>query len=88
MRDDVIEHLAAIDILAQHVPVIIGSDDISHAADVRVTEESDDSCFAGGPDFLGLVRPLLIGSALVSIFSGATGDDFAGDLAVGRIKQR
>lgn len=36
VRNNVVEHLAAIYIFEQHVPVVIGADDIAHAADVGV----------------------------------------------------
>lgn len=36
MRDDVIQHLATIDVFAKHVPVVVRPDDIAHPADVRM----------------------------------------------------
>lgn len=36
VRDDIVEHLAAVDVLEEHVPMVVGSDDIAQAADVRV----------------------------------------------------
>ena len=36
MRDDVVQHLSAIDIFKEHIPMITGSYDVSHAANVRV----------------------------------------------------
>jgi len=38
MTDDVIEHLASIDILKDHVIVVLVDDQLSHAADVRMVE--------------------------------------------------
>ena len=55
MRDDVVQHLTSIDILKQHVPMVIGTHHISHCADIRVIEQSDDGCFSGSPDFLGVI---------------------------------
>lgn len=77
---DVIEHLAAVDVFAEHVPVVVGADDISHAADVGVVEESDDCSLAGSPDLFGLICSLLVGSSMVAILCGAAGNDFASDL--------
>lgn len=36
--DDIVKHLTAIDIFKQHVPVVVCSDDIAQAANVRVVE--------------------------------------------------
>lgn len=68
MRDDVVKHLAAIDVFAKHVPMIVGSDDVSHATNVRMTEKRDDSRLTGSPDFLRLICSLLICSRVVPIF--------------------
>jgi hypothetical protein len=78
--NDVIEHLTAVDKLEEHVPVVVGSDDISQAADVGMVEEGDDGGLAGCADLLGLVGSLPFGSGLVTIVGRATGDNLAGDL--------
>ena len=39
MRDDVIEHLSAVDVLEDHVVVVRVDDQLAHAADVRVVEQ-------------------------------------------------
>lgn len=36
--DDVVEHLTTVDILKQHVPVVVCTDDIAQATDMGVTE--------------------------------------------------
>ena len=48
MGDDVVEHLAAVDILEEHVPVVVGPHDVSHATDVRMIEEGDNGRLSGG----------------------------------------
>jgi GT2 family glycosyltransferase len=80
MGDDVVEHLTAVDILKQHVPVVVCTDDISHPTDVRVVEKRDNGGFAGSSDLLGLVCALLFSPALVAIVGRAARDDFAGNL--------
>jgi hypothetical protein len=65
--DDVVEHLAAIDKLEQHVPVVVCAHDVSHAADVRVVEQADNGGFSGRADFFGVVCPLAVGGALVLV---------------------
>jgi hypothetical protein len=37
VRNDVVQHLTSIDIFKEHVPVVRGSHDISHPANIRVT---------------------------------------------------
>ena len=39
MADDVVEHLAAIDVFEYHVVMILVYNHLAHAADVRVIEE-------------------------------------------------
>lgn len=67
VRDDVIEHLTAIDKLKHHVPMEVCPDDIFHAADIRVAEEADNGGLSGGADFFGVVGSLTISSALMLI---------------------
>lgn len=67
MRDDVVEHLAAIDKLEQHVPVVVGTDNVSHAADVGVVEQADNGSLSGGSDFFGVVGALAVSGALVLV---------------------
>lgn len=56
VRDDVVQHLASVDVFKQHIPVIGRADDIPHAADIRVVEEGNDGRFSRSPDFLGAIR--------------------------------
>lgn len=50
--DNVIEHLASIDILEEHIPVVISTDDITHGTNIGVVEQRYDRSFARSPDFL------------------------------------
>lgn len=50
--NNVVEHLPAIDIFEEHIPVVIGSNYVSKAADMRVLQEGNDSSFAGCAYFL------------------------------------
>lgn len=70
MRYDVIEHLAAIDVFKQHIPVVVGAHYVPHAADVGVIQEGDDGSLACRSNFFGLVGPFLVGAGLV--FLGRT----------------
>lgn len=63
--------------------MVVGSDDIAHAADMGVVEKGDDGGFTGCTNLLGLVCPLLVCTGLVSIIGRATGDDFTGNLENG-----
>lgn len=78
--DDVVKHLTTVDVFAEHIPVIVGAHNVSHAADVGVIEKSHYGGLSGGPDLLGLVCSLLICSGLVPILRGTTRDDFASNL--------
>lgn len=80
VRDDVVEHLTTVDILEEHVPVVICPHNVSHAANVGVVEEGDDGSLASCSDLFGLVSSLLIGAALVAIIGGTARNDLAGDL--------
>lgn len=76
---NIVEHLAAVDVLEQHIPVIIRSNDIAHAADMRMVEQGNDSRLASCSYFFRLIRTFLVGTALVFL-GRASGDDFASDL--------
>lgn len=80
MGNNVVEHLASVDKLEEHVPVIVGPDDIAQAAYMRVVQESHDGSLARGADLLGMIGPLLIGKALMAVVGRAAGDNLAGDL--------
>lgn len=67
MRDDVVEHLASIDKLEQHVPVVVCAHNISHAADVGVVEQADDGGFSGGSHLLGVVCSFAVGGTLMLV---------------------
>ena len=80
MRDDVVQHLAAIDKFEEHIPVIIRTNHIAKAADVRMVEECDDSGLACRANLFGLVGPLLVGTALMAIVGRATGNNLTSNL--------
>jgi len=80
MGDDVVKHLAAIHELEQHIPVVVGPNHVLQGANMGMVEEGDNGSFASRSNFLGLVRPLLISSAMVAIIGGASGDDFTSHL--------
>jgi hypothetical protein len=67
VRDDVVQHLAPVDKLEQHVPVVVGPDDVFQAADMRVVKECHDGSLSCSSNLLGLVCPLLVGSTVVAI---------------------
>ena len=67
MGYNIIEHLPAVYVFEQHIPVIVCSNDISQTADVRVIEEGDYGGFSCCADFLGLVCSFLVGTALVIV---------------------
>jgi len=63
MANNVIEHLAAVDILKDHVVVVLVDDHLSHAADVGVVEEHGEGGLAESADLLGgVLCGLLCGS--------------------------
>ena len=60
MADDVVEHLAAADILEYHVIVVLVNDHLAHATDVRVVKEHGQRGLPKGPNLLrGVLRRLL-----------------------------
>jgi hypothetical protein len=79
VRDDVVEHLAAIYKLEQHIPVVVCPDDVLHATDVGVVEQADNGGLSGRPDFLGVVGSLAVGGALVLVLR-LSGNDLDGHL--------
>jgi len=60
--------------------VIIGADNIPQTADVGVVEKGDDGGLACGSNLLGLVCPLLVGSAMMVLLGRASRNDLAGNL--------
>ena len=55
VRDNVVKHLPTINIFAEHIPVVIGFDDISHAAYVWVVQQCDYGSFSGGSDLFAFI---------------------------------
>ena len=81
VRDDVVEHLTAIDKLKHHVPVEVRAHHILHAAYVRVVQQTDNGGLPGCADFFGVVGSFTVGSALVLVL-GLSGYDLDGGLRV------
>jgi hypothetical protein len=52
VRDDVVEHLPPIDILEDHVVVVLVDDHLAHAADVRVVQQHAQCCLPKCPRLL------------------------------------
>ena len=67
VRDDVVEHLAAVDVFEKHIPMVVGTNHIVKGADVGVIQEGADSRFTGSSDFLGLIGAFLVSTRLVAI---------------------
>lgn len=63
--NDVIEHLPTIDILEQHIPVVIRFLDIDHFADVRMMKQGHQSSLSGSSDFFRSVGTLVFCIALL-----------------------
>lgn len=55
MADDVVEHLTAIDVLEDHVVVVVMDDHLAHSADVRMVKQETKGCFTERSHFLGVV---------------------------------
>lgn len=66
--DNVIEHLPAVDVLEDHVVVVLVDDHLAHAADIWVVEEEGEGGFAEGARFFRGVAGGLFGEA----FGGGT----------------
>ena len=80
MADDVVEHLASVDILEQHVPVVVCPDNIAHAADVRVVGQCDDCCFSCCADLLAVFCSFALCSRAVLSIIRSSGYNLDGDL--------
>lgn len=79
MGDDVVKHLATVDIFEEHIPVVVGPEYVAHAANVRVVDKGNDGSLTGSTDFLRVVCSLpLLGRAV--LISGLTRNYFHGDL--------
>lgn len=79
MRNNIVEHLATVDVFEQHVPMVGGAHDVAHATDVRMVHETDDGGFTGGSDFLGAIGPFRLARTAM-LFKGLSWDDFDGRL--------
>jgi hypothetical protein len=62
MTDDIVEHLATIDVFEEKVEMTLGDDDIPHCTDIRVSKESDN---CGLPDSANLTI-FIFGSRRIS----------------------
>jgi len=52
MANDIIEHLSTVDILKDHVVVVLVDDHLSHAADVGVVEEHGEGSLSESANLL------------------------------------
>ena len=77
--DNVIQHLAPIDVFKKHVPVVCSAHHISHPANVRVIYEADNSGFSSGSNLLGAVCSLGF-SAVAMFLRGEPWDDLDSNL--------
>lgn len=77
--DDVVQHLASVDILEHHVPVVVGLDVVAHAADVRMVDETDDCGLTRSADLLGMICALALCLCAVLVCRYAR-DDLDGNL--------
>ena len=80
VRDDVVEHLAAVDVFEEHVPVPSCPQVVPQAADVLVVEQADDCGLAGIPVLPGGVGLLAVFPALAPVVGRDALDDLARDL--------
>lgn len=76
VRDDVIEHLATVDIFEKHIPMVVCTDNIVKSTDVGMVQEGADGGFTSGSDFLGLIGTLFVGARLVIIVGRTTRNNF------------
>lgn len=58
MGYDVVQHLTAVDILEEHVPMIRSPDHVAHPADVWMAHQADNGGLSRCPDLLRAVCPL------------------------------
>lgn len=79
MRDDIVEHLTAVHVFKQHVPMIAGAHDIAHTTNIRVADEADNGRFSRCPDFLGAIGPFGLTLAAM-LFERLSRDNFDGSL--------
>jgi hypothetical protein len=64
MTNDVVEHLAAIDVFEEKVEMALGDNDIPHCTNIRVPEERDNSGFTYSTNLTILIfRPRCISTS-------------------------
>ena len=80
VRDDIIQHLATIDIFKEHIPVPSCAQVVPQPTDVLVIEEAHDRRFSRIAVFSGRVRLLSFFPALATIVGGHPLDNLTGDL--------
>lgn len=83
MGDDIVEHLSTVDILKEHIPVVVRAHHITKSADIRVIKQGDDRSLSSRADFFGLVCSFFVGAAVMVLLCRASRDDLAGDLREG-----
>lgn len=65
VADNVVQHLTTVDILEQHVPVVIRSHDVAHATDVGMVGKGHNGSLSRCADFLAVICPFALGSRTV-----------------------
>lgn len=80
MRDDVVQHLTAINVFKQHVPVPSRSQVVPESADVLVVEQADDGSLARISVFPGSIRLLSLLPALATIVGRHSFNNLASNL--------
>lgn len=85
MGNDVIKHLSSIHIFKEHIPMVVCSNHITQATNIRMVEQGDNGGFSGSADLLGVVISLFVASTLVGVVGRAPGNNFACDLQIRRV---
>src|SRR6187402_2906256 len=65
MRDDIIEHLAPVDVFKKHIPMVCSAHHISHCTYVRMIQKSNDSSFSCSANLFRMIGAFSISSALI-----------------------
>ena len=60
MGYDIVEHLAAVDVLKDHVVVMLMHDQLAHPANIRMVQEQTERRLANCADLLGCVFAMLL----------------------------
>jgi len=80
MTDDVVEHLASINILEKHVPVVVCPDNIAHAANIRMIGQRNNRRLSCRADFLAVFCSFALCRRAVLSIIRPSGYDLHSDL--------